>query len=186
MSDRVSETVLLCEDDAQERFTKAYLKKCGLPCQSPYVRSLVASREKKGGNDAWVLDRFPKELNACRQRNKKAKTRLLVLIDADKHSVEDRRRQLTERVKLAGFEEFGKNEPAELLIPKRQIETWIRALRGEIVTEDQDCKGWEKLDKEQLRLAAQTLYDWSRPNATLGSTCVPSLQAALPQWRRIG
>jgi hypothetical protein len=186
MSNRVSQFILLCEDEAQERLTKAYLKKCGLASQSPYVKSLVASREQRGGNDGWVLDRFPKELKACRQRHKaKANTLLIVLIDADNHSVEDRRRQLYDRVVSSGLDEFGASEPAVILIPKRHIETWICALVGNTVTEEEDCKPWEKPDKEIIRLAAQTLFDWSRPNATPGKTCVPSLQTALPEWNKI-
>src|SRR4051794_29168919 len=98
MTRRVSQTILLCEDEAQERLVKAYLKQCGLPYQAPAVRTVVASREKQGGNDSWVLNRFPKELHACRQRQKKAQTLLIVMIDADHHTVEDRRQQLFERV----------------------------------------------------------------------------------------
>jgi hypothetical protein len=185
MSDRVSQTILLCEDEAQERMTKAYLKRCGLPHQSPYVKALVASRQQQGGNDAWVLNQFPRQLHACRQRQKKAKTLLIVLIDADNHAVGDRRRQLLDRVTSAGLEEYGANEPAVLLIPKRHIETWIRALLGKTVTETEDCKSWNKLERETLRQAAEVLFAWSRPNATPGSTCVPSLEAALPEWKRI-
>jgi hypothetical protein len=152
MSDRVSETILLCEDDEHERLTKAYLKKCGQRSKAPTVRSIVANEQ--GGNDAWVLNRFPKELHACRQRLKRTgKTRLIVLIDADKYSAEDRRRQLLERATAAGLAELAPNEPVALLIPKRNIEK---------------------------------LYEWSRPNAIPGSSCVPSLAAALADWRKIG
>jgi hypothetical protein len=186
MSDRVSQTILLCEDDTQERLTKAYLKKCNLPFGPPYVKAIVASREQQGGNVAWVLNRFPKELHACRQRGKKAKTLLIVVIDADNHTVENRRRQVLDRMATAGLEQFGSNEPAVLLVPKRHFETWIRALLGELVTEEQDCKAWEKPEKEALRRAALTLFEWARENATAGPTCVPSLIAALPDWKKIG
>lgn len=184
MSDRVSRMVLLCEDDLQERLTKAYLKRCGLSSLPPEVVSRVASREQQGGNYAWVLAQFPKELHACRQR--RAKTLLIVLIDADDLSVEERRRQLLEKVRSAGLDQFGPDEPAVLLIPKRHIETWVRALQSETVTEDGNYKTWEKATKEILRSAADTLYDWARPNATPGPSCVPSLKEALPLWRRIG
>lgn len=187
MGDRVSETILLCEDEAHERFTKAYLKVCGLAYQPPQLKSRVASREQQGGNDSWVLNRFPTELHACRQRQKaKAETLLIVMLDADKFSVQDRRHQLFERLKSAGFDEYGAKEPAVLLIPKRHVETWIRVLLGEKVTEDEVCKPWKKLEKQVLRQAAETLYSWSRPNATPGATCVDSLRASLPEWRRIG
>ncbi|MBI3467104.1 MAG: hypothetical protein HY000_29170 [Planctomycetes bacterium] len=186
MSERVSQTILLCEDELHERFTKAYLKRCGLPYQSPQIKALVASREQQGGNDSWVLNEFPRQLHACRQRQKRAKTLLIALIDADNHSVDDRRRQLLQRVESAGFEAFGADEPAAVLIPKRHIETWIRALLSESVSEEQDCKTWQKPTKDELHRAAETLFAWSRPNATPGPTCVQSLKTALPEWKKIG
>jgi hypothetical protein len=185
MSERVSQIILLCEDETHERLTKAYLKACGHKNPERFVRSLVASRMQHGGNVGWVLDEFPKQLHACRQRQKKARTLLIVLVDADKLTVEARRRQLLGRVKSAGLEEFGKSEPAAILIPKRHIETWVSALLGDAVTETEDCKIRRKLRKEEIRRAAETLDEWSRPNATPGTTCVPSLLEALPEWNKI-
>lgn len=187
MSERVSQTILLCEDEAHERFVTAYMKRCGLATDARSLTRLVASRKQHGGNDHWVLNEFPKQLHACRQRQKaKAETLLIVMIDADKQSVQERRRQLLERLKSAGFEDFSANEPAVLLIPKYHVETWIRALTGEMVDETEDCKPWEKIEKGVLQNAAQTLFDWSRANAIPGPTCVQSLKTALPDWKKIG
>jgi hypothetical protein len=186
MSDRVSQTVLLCEDQLHERIVKAYMKECGLPTHAPYVRPHVASQEQQGGNDAWVLNQFPIQVRACRQRQKKATTLLIVVIDADRFTVVDRRRQLNDRLKEAGYEELSVDDPVVLLIPRRHGETWICSLLGETVTEDEDCKDWENPSKEEIRQAARTAYEWARPNATPGPTCVPSLQVALPEWRKIG
>jgi hypothetical protein len=186
MSDRVSQTILLCEDEAQARLTKAYMKRCGLRAEPPYLKSLVASQMQFGGNVLWVMNEFPSQLRACRQRQKKANTLLIVVVDADTFTVEDRRRQLLNRVKLAGYSESGANEPAVLLIPKRHIETWICTLLGMAVTEEEDCKTHKKTKKEDIRQAALKLFEWSRPNAAHDAKCVPSLAAALPQWRTIG
>src|SRR5436190_113502 len=112
MSRRVSQTVLLCEDEAHERIVKAFMKECGL-------------------------------------------------------------------------EEFGQEEPAVLLIPKRHIETWIDVLLGKVVTEDENCKTHDRRSKEEIRKAAQALFAWSRPNATPDRNCVDSLKAALSEWRKI-
>ncbi len=161
------------------------MKLCKKPTSEPIVKALVASRMRFGGGVDWVLNEFPKQLHACRQRQKRAQTQLIVLVDADNFSVEDRHRQLCERLKPAGLEGFGKNEPAVLLIPKHHIETWLCALLGVPVNEDENCKRKKKLKKEDFRKAAETLYDWSRAT-TPGPTCVPSLAAALPEWRKIG
>jgi hypothetical protein len=117
--------------------------------------------------------------------SKKAKTLLIVLVDADKDSVDDRRRQMVARVQAAELAEFRDNDPVVLLIPKRHIETWLRALLGESVSEEDDCKAWQAPDRETYRLAAQTLYEWSRPNAVAGPTCVDSLQRALSSWNKV-
>jgi hypothetical protein len=187
MSKRVSQTILLCEDAAQERLTKAYMQRCRLPTGPPDVISLVASRMMHGGNDHWVLTQFPKQLHACRQRKKRSKTLLIVLLDADeKHTVEGRRRQLLATVTAAGYEDFGSEEPAVLLFPKRNIETWIPALLEQTVNEEDDYKTRDKSTKEDFRKAAETLYQWSRLNAVPGSTCVSSLLTSLPEWRKIG
>jgi hypothetical protein len=108
------------------------------------------------------------------------------MIDADHHTVDDRRRELLDRIVSAGFGPFGANEPAVLLIPKRHVETWIQALLGGVVTEEQDCKSRKKPTSEDFRQAAQELYEWSRLNSSPGSTCVSSLERAMAEWRRIG
>lgn len=187
MSERVSRTILLCEDALHERLVKAYLRECDLPTQQPYLLSKVASRMAKGGNIGWVLQRFPPELHACRRRSKKARTLLICMADADEFPVSDRRQHFNTRLKEEGYEEFAVDDPLlALLIPRRHVETWIRSLLGEKMTEEEDCKSGLKLDKEQLRRAASTLREWARPGAKPGPTCVPSLEAALAAWRAIG
>jgi hypothetical protein len=182
VSDRVSQFILLCEDATQERLARAYLKRCGHTSQ---LRAIVASRTH-GGNVGWVLDRFPAELYACRQRNKRAKTLLIVIIDADHFSVDDRRRELSNRLTSTGHEALGADDPVAVLIPKRNIETWVCVLLGANVTEEEDCKSRASPKKESILNAAATLYAWSRQNASVAHHCVPSLKLALPEWRKIG
>ncbi len=188
MSDRVSVTILLCEDKPQERLAIAFLKKCGRPTTAPQLRSIVASRQAPGGNDRWVLRQFPGELHACRQRSKKARTQIVVLIDADASTVEDRRKELDVQLKEAGHEPLNdQDEGTVVLVPRRHVETWLGCLLGESVTEEEDCKKRIKsLGQEEYNSAGGVLHDWSRPNAISGSTCVPSLCRSFPEWRKIG
>lgn len=186
MSNRVSQTTLLCEDDPQARLVREYMKRCGVPHRPPFVQELVASRLRRGGNIGWVLDRFPQELHACRQRCKRVRTLLVVCVDADDCSANERRAQLSARVEAEGYDKCEAADPVVILIPKRHVETWLCALTGHTVNEDQDCKGQADVGKSNVRAAAQTLHDWSRPRAVIGPTCVPSLQAAFPEWRKIG
>jgi hypothetical protein len=182
VGDRISEVIVLCEDDPQARLIRAYLEICG---RHGRVSSKVASRQVHGGNVGWVIAQFPQELRACRQRNKRSKTLLIVMVDADDHPPAERYRQLCEQVEKAGIDPCSADDPAVVLIPKRQVETWIRCALGDAVDEEQDCKLPKEPDKSTCRRAVKAIYDWSRPNVQRPAHLIPSLAAALDDWRRI-
>lgn len=186
MGDRVSRIILLCEDDAQRRLALAYMNRAGIRT-GHVVDPLVASERCQGGNVDWVLREFPRQLHACRQRQHKAKTLIVVLVDADESTVEERRRQLEDGLDQPGYEKLAPGDPAALLIPRRHIETWLCSLLHMTVSEEENCKGRKKKwEKEDFRRAADTAYEWARENATPGPTCVSSLRTAFPAWRKIG
>jgi hypothetical protein len=177
---RRSQTILLCEDDPQERLVRSYLKECGLNTEPPYLLPRNASREVHGGNVGWVIREFSKELQACRQRHAtQANTLLIVVADADDITVIERRGHLVADPPVAA------NDPLVILIPRRHVETWIRAATRHKVTETDDCKNPEPR-KSDVREAAAAIHGWARNAPTPGPTCVPSLLDALPAWRTIG
>ena len=181
MGDRVSRTILLCEDDPHAQLVRAYMDRCGLNTREPYLHPRVASREVHGGNVNWVIQEFPKELHACRQRHiAHANTMLIVVADADEFDVAVRRSHLMVLPPPAA------TDPLVILIPKRHIETWIRAALGEQVTEAEDCKKNRPVRKSEVREAARSIHGWARGNPQPSDTCVQSLRDALPDWRRIG
>jgi hypothetical protein len=175
---------MLCEDQAHERLVIAFLKQCGVISPGRLLTRRVASRLRAGGNIGWVFDEFAKELRAFRQRQTKAETLLIVVVDADDASIDDRRRELNDRAIRAGLAPVSPDEIA-LLIPKRHIETWIQALLGTMVSECGNYKSNRQLSDQSIHSAARRLYEWSRPNASPGPTCVESLSIALPIWRMI-
>lgn len=179
MSDRVSETVVLCEDDPQARLVRSYLKKCGLKAKEPFLIARVASREVHGGNVGWVIKEFPKELIACRQRHIRARTLLIVVVDADNLTVSDRQQQLDTSGAGPG------EDPLVVLIPKRHIETWIRNALGNEVNEAASYKS-PAPKKSEIKEAAGRIHGWARNTPEPGQICVDSLRASLPEWRRIG
>jgi hypothetical protein len=140
------------------------LDKCGIPAR--IRRPLNASREVHGGNVEWVIKRFPTGLHACRQRHRsRANTLLIAVVDADDFTVAERRSQ---------FGLVHGSDPVVLLIPKRHIETWIRAALGADANEADDYKRPEPKPQE-CRQAAQVIHGWARNSAQPGPTCVPSL-----------
>jgi hypothetical protein len=168
--------VLLCEDDPQEQMVRRYLDRCGLRTLEPTLRVRNASREVYGGNIGWVLREFPGEMEACRKRHAAhAKTLLIVVIDADENTVVDRRAQL----------ETNAGDPAVALIPKRHIETWIRSALGQTVNEIDSYKN-PAPKKADVRTAACQIHGWAHGNPAPATTCVDSLRASLPEFRRLG
>ena len=183
MANRASQTILLCEDDPQERLVRTYLKACGLDTVPPSFVPRNASREVHGGNVDWVRREFPKELRACRHRHAaKAETLLIVVVDADKFEVGERRGHL---LADPADSPVASKDPLVILIPRRHIETWIRAATGKKVNETDDYKNPEPA-KSEIRAAARTIYDWARDQPKPGPTCVPSLHTSFPEWRRVG
>lgn len=179
MSNRVSQTIVLCEDDPQEQLVRLYAKKCGLNTDLPYFKPRNASREVHGGNVGWVIREFPNELKACRKRAARARTLLVVIVDADLKTVNDRRAELYKDV------ETSRDDPTVVLIPKRSVETWIRAARGQNVSETDSLKN-PTPEKNEIREAANQIHGWARDNPIPDNTCVESLRRALPEWREIG
>jgi hypothetical protein len=129
---------------------------------------------------------LPEWLNRCRKRSSIANTLLIVIVDADAGTVDARRSDIKERLKEADCGQLEANDPAVFLIPRRNIETWIRCAKGDNVDEKTDNKTSKQLDKSVIREAAATIHGWARDSPEPGPTCVPSLREALPAWRRIG
>ena len=168
--------VLMCEDDPQEQLVRRYLQRCGHRTLEPTLRVRNASRETHGGNVDRVLSEFPRELEACRKRHvSHAKTQLIVVVDADDHSLAERRAQLN----------TNDGDPVVVLIPKRHIETWIRSALGETVNEHDSYKHPEP-KKQDIREAGQRIHGWAHDNPAPTDTCVASLRVSLPEFRKMG
>ena len=185
MAKRVANTFVLVEDVAQQGLVRAYLKRVwgkNLNSRSIRMAPLPAGR---GSGEKYVRDQYPNRVTALRSSlGKKASAILIVMIDADNHSTDERHRQLERELVDAELQARAANEPIVLLVPKRHVETWIQALLGNNVDETTDYKR-PKPTPQDVNNAAKTLYDWTRENALIGENCPPSLSAAIPECRRI-
>ena len=132
-----------------------------------------------------MRDQYPLQVRACRSSlGKKTSALLVVVIDADMETTEYRAAQLSEALKNAGEEARDGGEPIVVLIPKRHVETWIRALLGNEVDEVTDYKKPKPTYAETVT-AAETLHQWTRRNAVPDPTCPPSLTDSLLEWKKI-
>src|SRR5215467_10997032 len=103
---------------------RRYLKKRGL-----IERQMTIKRSPSGEGSAenWVRKAFTKEVNAYRSRH--AQTALIVVIDADMGTVQDRLRQLDQALKENGKDSVDvRTEQIARLVPKRNIEKWLLCL----------------------------------------------------------
>ena len=92
------EIVLLCEDQQTNSFVRNFLKHRNLKGHDITTLPLPASH---GAGEKWVRERYPKQLKAIRDRRKKSKNirnkkyvYLIVVIDADTHTLDYRHQQL--------------------------------------------------------------------------------------------
>jgi len=143
------------------------------------------SHSGEGSAEQWVRERFAVEVEACRSRH--AETRLVVLIDADTRTVQERIAQLDTALREAGAPPIPVDtEQIARLVPKRNIETWILCLNEEVVNEDTDYKRTRENWTELIRTAVGTLHVWSRPRAAVPPFCVESLQIGILELQKLG
>jgi hypothetical protein len=178
---RPSQIILLVEDDRHQQFLFRYLRRVGLGIHA--IR-IVKSPSGAGSAEQWVRERFPIEVEACRTRQ--AQTKLIILIDADKYTVQQRIQQLDQTLQQAGMAPIDNGaEDIARLVPKRNIETWILNLNDVVVDEDADYKGPRVDWVDLIRVAIGKLYAWTRPNSAVPMSCVASLQTGIRELQKL-
>ena len=179
---RPSQVIVLAEDQRHQRFVRRYLNQLGYSQHDIRFEGLPAGR---GSGEQWVRERYGNAVAAYRARSSRARTALVIAIDADVGDLDRRIRQLQETLEHAGLAARTDDETIVHLIPKRSIETWILCLVGIQVDEVTDYRQRADVDN-RIATSAQTFFQWSRPNAAPPAHCVPSLRAAIPEVRRLG
>ncbi|MGH9431713.1 MAG: hypothetical protein ACRD3T_09235 [Terriglobia bacterium] len=106
------------------------------------------------------------------------------MIDADMETTQRRASQLADALKAVGMDDRREDEPIVILIPKRHVETWIRALLGDQVNEETDYTQPVPTTNE-IKDAAAKLHQWTRPGANPSDTSPQSLTDSIPEWRKI-
>ena len=177
---RISQVVVLVEDQNQQRLVFRYLTRLGYKPNDIRLEPLAS----KGSGEQWVRSRYPLNVQAYRRRAVKARSALIVAIDADTGEVAWRARQLEESLHAKGLPPRSERERIVHLIPKRNIETWILNLNGGNVDEISDYSRSRDV-ADQIAKAAQTLFEWTRRAAAVPQACVASLKTAISEIGRI-
>ena len=124
---------VLCEDKLTHCFIRRFLISQGITGRKIIPLPLPA----EGCGEQFVRNQYPKQLNSLRSKNF-VSTVLVVAIDADADTCEGRQKQLELGCNAVGVIQRTKNDKLLFLIPKRNIETWIKYFDGETVNEVQD------------------------------------------------
>ncbi len=181
MSDRIANIFILVEDVAQQNLVRRYLEACGHNLRG---LRLLPLPNGKGSGEKRVRDDYARQVAACRSSlGRKTKALLVVMIDADTGAVAQRYGQLAQQLKNAGAAPRRADEPIAVLVPKRHVETWIRALLGKAVDEVNDFTS-PAPEPDEIHSAARSLHQMTRPNAVPPSG-PPSLVASIQEWQRV-
>ena len=125
---RRAQIVLLCEDKQQEVFVRRFLK----PRTNHPIRAVSAPRGE-GSGEQFVREQYPTELRALRAATVNAV--LVVMIDGDAAGLAGRTGQLRESCVQFGIPPQRDGDRVVVLIPQRNIETWLAYLDGTTVDE---------------------------------------------------
>ncbi len=178
MSQRRVQMVILCEDRQQEVFARHFLKKRGF---TGIFRVEICPAGSQSG-EQYVRTQYPVEVKAYRQSRSRISIGLVVLIDADKRTVQERLKQLDNILGEQSLPLRQIDEEISIFVPKRNIETWIHYLKGESVDEE---KPYDKFARAgDCKPYAEVLADHCRTQ-NLPQTAPPSLQAACGEIQRL-
>lgn len=170
----------LCEDRAQEKPIRAWLEELGYnPRREVRFEAHPEASQGKTRNRAWVEQNYPILMKQQRSRAPRMQCSLVVCLDADVHGVVDVEQAMDARLVNAQANPLprGQSENVALLIPNRNIETWLLFLAGQAVNETQDFKTFARsvdLDATPKQFALMATGKTARLPAE-----PPSLQHAL-------
>jgi hypothetical protein len=173
--------IVVLEDARHEMLVRRYLKKKGMGEREMRIERSPSGR---GNAEGWVRKTFLTEVNEYRRRQ--AKTALIVVIDADTDTVQDRWKQLDGALVKAGKQRVDiEHEQIARLVPKRNIETWILCLNGHAVDEEADYRKKRDDWNDLIPQAAGTLSEWTHQEAEPPSHCIASLRSGVRELNRL-
>jgi len=175
--------IILAEDQEQQNLVRHYLKRCG---HRNFRVVPPAAKGPGGSGEKYVRDQYAIQVRACRSSlGKRASAMLIVIVDADMQTTQARYRQLEKAIQAAGGRPRQADEPIVVLIPKRHVETWIRALLGHSTDETTDYSAPAPTATE-IKQAAANLQAWMRgQSGDPRDDFPPSLIASRDEWKRI-
>ena len=168
---------LLCEDSQTDAFVRRFLKRRNFRHRDITTLPLPAGGQS---GEQWVRTRYPAELRAIRRRQR---SYLIVVTDADTGSTDARRAQLEAECKQQEIPPRQDADPVVVIVPRRNIETWLAYLGGTPVDE---VTVYPRLRRERDCAAhAKRLYEMCHETQELAESAPPSLQEACAEYHKL-
>ena len=182
MSNSVS-LVLLCEDRRHEQFVTAFLRAKKRRITRLSFPSAYKSHEKGGAkrSNAFVLSKATEEIGAARKVP--PKRALILIIDGDNRGYASRCGEIAARLKAEDMAQLTDKERIALIVPCRNIETWVHHFAGEIADETTNYKDLYR-NAETLP-QARAFADWVSDGNVEEVADLPALNAAREELRRL-
>ena len=168
--------VLLCEDAATDTFVRRFLRRRQFKARD--IRTLPIPHGSQSG-EQWVRQKYPSELKAIRSRQNAF---LIVVIDADTHTTQTRRSQLDDECRTQQVHARKPADPAIIIVPRRNIETWFAYLDGISVDETVDYSAYKSKDPRPF---AEELYRMCHEYQQLRPPEPPSLSESCQEYRKL-
>jgi hypothetical protein len=174
--------IVIVEDEHHKMLIYRYLIESGL---KEHAIRIQQSPSGRGSAESWVLKRFVAETSGYRSRQARALTALIVMIDADTRTVQDRLSRLDQALTDSGQQAVAHTERMARLIPRRNVETWILCLNAQAVDEETDYKGTRNNWSELIPTASETLCQWARSQGEPPNHFVRSLRIGVRELQRL-
>lgn len=173
------DAVILCEDLQSQVFLYRALLLRGY--NKRRIR-LVPVPDGQGAGEQHVVLSYAEEVRVHRSRAARMNAALLVHIDADTLPCAARHARLAAALVQAELEPRGDREAIAILVPKRNIETWIHFfLSGKAVDES---TAYPKFAEESEAWPAAEAFDQAS-KTTAPANAPPSLATALAEMGRV-
>lgn len=179
MSQRRVQIVILCEDRQQEVFARHFLECRGFP--KPF-RTKTCPKGSQSG-EQYVRNQYLIEVRGYRRNRNRVSIGLVVLIDADLNTVQERFNQLDSALSNDAQQVRQTDEAIAIFTPKRNIETWIHHLQGENVNETDTYSKFQN-SEASCKPYVRGLVDQCR-SQSLPEAAPESLRAACGEMHRL-
>lgn len=175
--------IVLAEDHTHQHFVRSWLKSAGVEPRDIFLRKVAADATGDGG-EKYVRQQYATEVQYYRSKANHQRIALIVVVDADTGTVARRHQQLEDALDQGGVPPRETGERIAILVPRRNIETWLQALVGTTVDEVTDHKRAVQRDAMEACIAAGDGFAafLRRPPMT---TDLPSLTAARTEDARL-